>query len=191
MDHELGLYGGLIMSRRMRWGFLFLSALVAACVAYGQIRSATITGTVTDPSGATVAGAQVTVTEQQTSVSNTTKTTEAGIFTIPYLPAGTYTVTVTATGFADYRLTGLTLGAGQTIRSDAGLKLATVGTAVEVAAQAAAIQTDSSSVQSAIDSKAIDILPNPTSNPLYYAALQPGVVSRLTSTDTTTMDSFG
>ena len=98
-----------IMSRSVRWGVLFLLAVLAVGIAYGQIRSATITGTVTDASGGVIAGAQVTVTEQQTAISNTTKTTEAGVFTVPYLPAGTYTVAITAQGFADYRLTGASL----------------------------------------------------------------------------------
>jgi hypothetical protein len=179
------------MSTRVRWGVLFLLALLTVAVAYGQIRSATITGSVTDASGGLVAGAQVTVTEQGTAISNTTKTTETGLFTVPYLPAGAYTVRIAAQGFAEYKVTGLDLGTGQTFRSDVQLKLATVGTAVEVSAQTATIQSDSSTVQGSIESRVIDILPNPTSNPLYYAFLQAGVVPRVQSQNTTTVDSFG
>ncbi len=145
----------------------------------------------TDGSGAVVPGAQVTVTEQETAISNETKATDAGLYTIPYLPAGTYALSIKASGFAEYKVTGLAIGTGQVVRSDAQLKVATVGQAVEVSAQAVSIQTDSSAVQSSIESRAIDILPNPTNNPLYYATLQAGVVPRLTTTDTTTQDSFG
>ncbi|MEO8592663.1 MAG: TonB-dependent receptor [Candidatus Solibacter sp.] len=176
---------------RLRQGVLFLLFLSAAGVVYGQIRSATITGTVTDASGGLIAGAQVTITENETAISNTTKTTEGGAFTLPYLPAGTYTVAIAAPGFATHKLTGLAVATGQTVRSDAQLKLAALGTAVEVTSTAVAIQTDSSTVQSSIDSKVIDILPNPTSNPIYYAFLQAGVVPRVQTADTTSIQSFG
>ncbi|MEO8592385.1 MAG: TonB-dependent receptor [Candidatus Solibacter sp.] len=179
------------MSSRTRLGVLVLSACIAATVAFGQIRSATITGAVTDASGAVIAGAEVTVTEQQTAISNTTKTTDSGSFTVPYLPAGTYAVAIKVTGFADYRVTGLTVTTGQTVRQDAQMKLATLGSAVEVTASAQQIQTDSSTVQGSITSQAIDIVPNPTSNPLYYAFLQAGVVPRVQAANTTTTDSFG
>src|SRR4051812_3224447 len=112
------------MSKRVRYGVLYLLVLAVVGAAYGQIRSATITGTVTDASGGILPGAQVVVTEQQTGISNTTKTTEAGAYTVPYLPAGTYTLTIQASGFADYKLTGVNMSTGQTLRSDAQLKLA-------------------------------------------------------------------
>ncbi len=179
------------MSRWARWCVLFLLALVTMVVAYAQIRSATITGTVTDASGAVLAGAQVMVTEQQTAITNTTKTTEAGAFAVPYLPSGAYTVVVKAPGFADYKVTGIAVTTGQTVRADAQLKLATLGTAVEVSAQGVTIQTDSSTVQSSVESKAIDILPNPTSNPMYYAFLQAGVMPRVATNDTTSIQAFG
>ena len=65
-----------------------------------QIRSGTITGTVTDPSGALVADATVVVTNAGTNVASSTKTTTAGDYTVPYLEAGTYTISVTKAGFA-------------------------------------------------------------------------------------------
>src|SRR5689334_10076899 len=106
------------MKRNVRSQLLTILALLICGVAYGQIRSSTITGIVTDASNAVVVGAKVTVTEQQTAISNSTVTSEAGFFTVPYLPAGSYTVSITAPGFADYKLTGLDIGTGQTIRSD-------------------------------------------------------------------------
>lgn len=180
------------MSRgRVRWSVLISLVLLAAGLAYGQIRSSTITGTITDASGGVVAGAEVVATNEETGTSSTTKTTEAGVFTIPYLQAGNYTVAVKATGFAGYRQTGLHVSTAQTARADVALHLATVGTAVEVSAAEIIIQTDSSTVQSAIASRTIDILPNPTSNPLYYVFLQPGVVPRPQALDTTGISSFG
>jgi hypothetical protein len=135
------------MSRTRLLPVLFLLAVLTACIAYGQIRSATITGTVTDATGAVVPRAQVIVTEQETAVSSRTLTTESGSFTVPYLPAGTYTTTINAPGFAEYKVSGIVVTTGQTVRSDAQLKLAAVGASVEVQALAATIQTDSSTVQ--------------------------------------------
>ena len=179
------------MFRRAPRLFLFAAGLLAACVAYGQIRSATITGSVTDAAGAMIPRAQVTVTEQETAISYKTITTDSGSFSVPYLPSGTYTASIVAPGFAEYKLTGIVVTTGQTVRADAQLKLATVGATVEVSAQAAQIQTDSSTVQGSVTSRAIDILPNPTSNPLYYAFLQAGVVPRVQAADTTGTNSFG
>ena len=179
------------MYRRAPGAVLFALGLFAGGLAYGQIRSATITGTVTDAAGAMVPRAQVTVTEQETAISYKTVTTESGAFTAPYLPAGTYTASIVAPGFAEYKVNGIVVTTGQTVRQDAQLKVATLGSAVEVSAQAAQIQTDSSTVQGAITAKAIDILPNPTSNPLYYAFLQAGVVPRVQAADTTGTSSFG
>ena len=179
------------MSRTTLRGVLVLLAALTAGVAFGQIRSATITGTVTDATGAVVPHAQVTVTELETAISTKSLTTDSGSFTLPYLPAGTYTATISAPGFAEYKVSGIVVATGQTIRSDAQLKLAAVGASVEVQAEAATIQTDSSTVQGTISAKAIDILPNPTSNPLYYAFLQAGVVPRVQAADTTGTNSFG
>src|SRR5690242_10835186 len=61
--------------------------------------NAAITGTVTDPSGAVVSGAQVTVTQQATSVKRTTTTNASGAYTIPSIPPATYSVTYEAAGF--------------------------------------------------------------------------------------------
>ena len=177
--------------KRARGSVLILLGLLAACIAYGQIRSATVTGTVTDPAGAVVQGAEVVVTNSDTGITDTTKSTGAGQYTVPYLPAGTYTVVVSMPGFAPYRQTGVAMATGRTVRVDVSLKVAAVGTTVEVQSQSMQIQTDSTTLQSAISSSMIDILPNPTSNPMYYAFLQPGVVARSGGTDTTNTGSFG
>src|SRR3954452_15695899 len=113
------------MSRTTLRG-LFVAAVLTVGMAYGQIRSATITGTVTDASGAVVPHAQVVITEQETAISSKTLTTDSGVFTVPYLPADTYTANVSAPGFAEYKVSGIVVTTGQTVRSDAQLKLAAV-----------------------------------------------------------------
>jgi hypothetical protein len=177
-----------------RWklpGSLLLLGFVFTSFSHAQIRSAAITGTVTDASGAVVPGAEVTVTNQATNIATTAITTGAGLYTAPYLPAGNYTVAVTARGFAPYREVDIALSTAQTVRVDVVLRVGTMEQSVEVVATAMQLQVDNSTVSGAVQTEMIDALPNITQNPLYYAALQPGVVPANASLDTTGLNSFG
>src|SRR5205085_9664100 len=78
-------------------GLFFVFLCVSLC--FGQNGLSRISGRVTDPSGAVVAGALVTARNEQTGVTYTQKTTDAGLYTFPSLPAGPYSVTVEAPGF--------------------------------------------------------------------------------------------
>jgi hypothetical protein len=140
------------------------AALSLAATASAQIRPATITGAVTDQSGAVAANAEVVMTNSGTNVS--------------------------VAGFVPFRETGLAIATGQTARVNVNLKAGTVRATVEVAAQAAQIQSvqmqaDSSAVTNATDAQVINDIPNVTQNPLFYAMLQNGVQPRNeTSTST-------
>jgi hypothetical protein len=179
------------MSGRRAAIIAFVLSIVFTSTLFSQIRSATITGTVRDATGAVVPDAAVEVTEQETGITTSVKTTAAGVFTAPYLAAGTYTVSVKKPGFVVYKQTGVAVAVNQTVRIDVDLKTGGVEQTVEVTAQAAQIQTDSSTVQGAVESKVINALPNPTDNPLYYALFQAGVAPRSASGDTTSLNSFG
>jgi hypothetical protein len=168
-----------------------LLQLTAVCLVYGQIRSGTITGSVKDASGAVVANAAVSIVNQETNINANATTNESGQFTFPYLSAGPYTLTVNAPGFVVFKETGINVTTAQTVRVDAALKVTTIETTVEVEAQAATIQTDSTSVTGAVLARAIDAIPNVTQNPLYYAFLQNGVQPRNAATATTGDNSFG
>jgi hypothetical protein len=159
--------------------------------AHAQIRSGTITGTVTDSSKAVVPGAPVVVTNQDTNVAEETTTTSEGLFTVTYLPAGNYTVSVTLPGFAVFRRTGIVVQTAQTVRVPVELAVSQVGETVEVAAEAPQLQTDRTSVSGAIGAELIDALPNITQNPLAYAFLQGGAVPRNAAADTSSLNSFG
>src|ERR1700730_10966148 len=101
-----------------------------------QIRSGTITGSVVDPSGALVADADVVATNTGTNVSSSTKTTSAGVYTVPYLEAGTYLISITKAGFETFEATGVRIESSQTARVDAMLRLGSTGTKIEVVATA-------------------------------------------------------
>jgi trimeric autotransporter adhesin len=179
------------MSREARNSTLIVLALAFTSLVHAQIRSATITGSVTDATGAVIPGADVVVTNQETGIGNNTRTTGAGQFTVPYLPAGTYTVSVSAAGFAPYRETGIALATSENRRIEAQLKVGTLDSAVEVTAQAARIQTESTTVQGAVQSEVIAAIPNISANPISYALLQAGVQPRNATADTTSSNSFG
>lgn len=180
----------LLKGLRVSSSVLLLGILIAS-LGYGQIRSGAITGTVTDATGAVVPGVQVVVTNQETNVETTAVTTDAGLYTAPYLPAGTYTVSVNAPGFAPYRERDIPLATAQTARIDITLRVGSLEQAVEVVATAMQLQTASSTVSGGVETQMIDVLPNITQNPLFYAALQPGVVASNATQDTTGLSSFG
>ena len=157
-----------------------LAVLIAICLSAGtgvaQVKSSAITGIVTDASGALVANATVVVTNEQTNVAFQSKSNGAGEYTVPYLEAGRYSVTVTEAGFQTYRKTGIILETATTVRVDVALVTGTVTTTVEVKANAVALQTENATVQGAVSTNIIEAIPNINKNPLYYATLQAGVV---------------
>src|SRR5260370_210479 len=81
-----------------------LTALLLLSPASSQTVTGSISGQVTDPSGAVIVGANVTAENAATSVQTSAKTNAAGVYTIRFLPIGTYTVTVDATGFIPQRV---------------------------------------------------------------------------------------
>src|SRR5258708_4600762 len=95
------------------------TGLASACLlfcgltSFGQTTTATITGTVTDPSGAVVPSAKVLVTSEAEGSVRDMLTGPTGVFTAPNLTVGRYRLQVTAAGFASYELTGVTLSANQ------------------------------------------------------------------------------
>ena len=163
--------------RGMRSLFVVLVGFVLlAGSALGQVKSSAITGAVTDPSGALVPNADVVVVNQQTNIQVAVKTNTAGEYAVPYLESGQYSVTVKAQGFRTFRKTDIVMGSGTTLRVDVALVTGSLETTIEVKADAIALQTESATVQGAVDQNIIQNIPNINNNPLYYATLQAGVV---------------
>jgi hypothetical protein len=106
--------------------------LLAAAGVSAQTFRGTILGTVTDPSGAVIAGAKVTVKNLGTGLERTTETSADGSYSLPELPIGTYTVTVTQSGFQTFVATGVNVDVATERRVDAPLKPGEVSTKVEV-----------------------------------------------------------
>jgi hypothetical protein len=134
---------------------MFLLSLIMTPGASAQGITGSITGTVTDQTGATVSGATVTVRELATNAEHTAITSDAGSYTVPQLPPGRYTITITKGSFKSYKQTDVTLLIDQTAQIDAQLSLGAANETIEVTSVPPVIQTEASSVGSVIDSQAI------------------------------------
>jgi hypothetical protein len=116
---------------RMTQRSLLALALLASALTYGAVKG-TILGTVTDPTGAVVANAKVTVRSEGTNFTREATTDASGNFTAPDLAPGTYSVTFEASGFKRAVYSGLTLRVDQKLRVDAALAVGQVVETVEV-----------------------------------------------------------
>ncbi len=117
----------------MRSRIILAFVLLAALSLSAQTFRGTILGTVTDPSGAVIAGAKVTAKNAGTGLERTTDTSADGSYSVPELPIGTYTVTVTQPGFQTFVASGVAVDVASERRVDASLKTGEVSTKVEVA----------------------------------------------------------
>jgi hypothetical protein len=155
-----------------------LLVILLACVpaALSQGITGTITGTVTDPTGAVIAGATVTITQTETNAVHTVTTSDAGTYTVPQLPSGHYTVKVDKDFFKGFKQSAITLSIDQIVQVNAQLAVGSKQDTVEVTATAPVIQKDDSSVGSVIDSQAIQNTPlNGRLSIVGLIALAPGV----------------
>lgn len=139
---------------------LFVFALLPGA-AFGQSVFGTIAGNVTDASGAAIVGAKVVTTNPATSFVRDTTTNSAGIYTVPDVLPGTYTITITMAGFQTYTSTGVVVTVQAITRMDAALVIGGVSENVTVSAQAATLQTDRVDVVSDIGSQLLDNAPVP------------------------------
>jgi len=142
-----------------------------------QVQNGQFSGTVTDPSGASVSDAKVTVTNQATNLSVTTTTNGAGFYTVKELPIGTYKINVEAQGFKTYSDSNVVLNAGQIAKVDAKLQLGQTREVVEVTGQEVAVQTDDPKLSSTIGAEQISNLPVNGRNVFDLMQLAPGAVN--------------
>src|SRR5580698_4417841 len=140
--------------------FCMLSSLAMMPFAGAQdVQSATVVGTVTDPTGAVVPNAAITLMNTATNVAAHATTNAEGAFYIPFQPAGTYTLTIDATGFKKYMQIGIVLEIGQTPRFDVRMDVGTTSQQVEVTASTPLLATDNAVVGGTLDAKEIHDVP--------------------------------
>ena len=126
--------------------------------AWGQNAQGTIVGHVTDPSGAIVPGAKITVTDLTTGLSRTLVTNASGDFTVAALDPGNYSVTAEASGFSQ-QTTSITLEVEQTLRQDFKLAVGSVSATVQVSAATQMLHTDDTTIGQVLQADTIQNLP--------------------------------
>ena len=152
---------------------------MAALLACGHLTaqsSSSLTGTVTDASGAVIAGAAVVCRNSQTGLTYSAKTSPDGMVRFPDLPIGTYEITVSHPGFEQLVRTGLTLLTGRSVDLHLQLQVGAEQQRIEVRAPAPVVQPTSSEVQVSIDSRSMRDLPLNGRNPLQLVTLSAGSV---------------
>ena len=146
--------------RNMQFLGVLLIALAACLASFAQSISGDLSGTVYDASGAIVPNATVVAKNDATGVESSTASTAAGEYHLSNLPPGTYTVTVTATGFTKAQLRGLAVTLNKITTANVKLDVGTNVETVEVTAAAAAIDTTTASVQTSFATASLADLPS-------------------------------
>lgn len=160
----------------MRTRGLLVFVLLAVAGLSAQTFRGTILGTITDPSGAVVAGAKVTAKNTGTGLERSTETSGDGSYSIPELPIGTYNVTVTQQGFQTFVTTGVTVDVATERRVDAALKTGEITTKVEVSAdQLPMVETTTNTLGGVLTAETVQNMPVNGRDYTKLIYLNPGV----------------
>ena len=166
-----------MVKNRLFLNVLLLSTLGAFSLTAQVSSGGAILGTVTDPSGAVVPGAEVTVTNNATGQKLTSTSSASGYFDFEQLLAATYEVTITKTGFQKYSVERITVDPGSRVQLNSTLTVGSEATAITVQGEAVAVETASSESGGVIQSKQIDNFQLNGRNFAMLAILVPGVNS--------------
>ena len=161
-------------------GLVFVALVAMLCSAnpaWGQDITATITGTVSDSSGAPIVGAAVTAKNTDRGTVHTTQTNETGGYNILRISVGTYDLRVEMKGFQTSLVPSVTLVLNQTARIDIQMKVGQVTQTVEVTSEAPILKTDTTEVSTLIDAATNEALPLATRNYVQLTLLSPGAVT--------------
>src|SRR4051794_11935488 len=158
-----------------------LLALSLSAFAVAQTTSSRITGTITDPAGSAIPGANITATNIDTNVGFKTVTGAQGEYAIPALPAATYKLTVSATGFRTGVVTDVKLDAAVPATVNVKLEVGSVTETIEVTGTSDVVQSASATVSSTLVGRQLVELPTTTRNLLELVITQPGTQTPGTS----------
>ena len=159
---RLASFGGVL---------LWLSA-----TAYAQVDTATITGNVTDPTGASVVGARIRAINQANGLDYRAVAGDSGVYVLTALPIGVYDLEVSSDGFQTIRRRGITLSAGTRAKVDVQLALGQVSEVVEVSGQIPLLESETSNLGQVIENRTITQMPLNGRNYQDLAVLSVGVL---------------
>src|SRR5690348_14955740 len=171
-----------IMKGRARYLLNGILVVVLFC-AFGavsgqaQINRANLNGTVTDPSGASVPGADVQVVAPDTGFKRDTTTGSSGVYSLSSLPTGTYNLTVSAKGFKIFNVTNIQLSVGETRTQNAQLAVGSATTMVQVKAAPQALKTNNAELGTVIQSNQVEDIPLNGRDWATLMTLAPGAVN--------------
>ncbi len=166
--------------RKLHFEWLLLApvAMVFASgpTAFGQAVTGSITGYITDPSGAAIPSATVTATAAQTNVATARATDSSGMYLITNLLPGSYTIKVEAKGFKAFSRVGVRLDVGGTVRTDAALELGEVTQQISVEGRAVTLETEKTDVSREFSTQEVESLPVINQNVTNLFLLTPGAI---------------
>lgn len=160
-------------------------AIVAITSAFAQTAvTGKIVGTILDPSGAAVTGAIVTVQSTGTNLSRQAVTDSNGMYTVPLIPPGNYSVTVSANGFKTGTAPSVAVAVTETATANMTLELGQANQTISVESSAEMVNTESATLGHVVGEKAVRDLPLTNRNYTQILALSPGVASAVTNAAT-------
>jgi hypothetical protein len=163
--------------RRLQFCLAVFAVLALSFSALAQVQNGQFAGTVTDPSGAAIANAKVTVKNPSTDLSESAVTNSSGNYTIKELPIGTYNLTVEAAGFKTVSNNGVTVNAGTIAHVDVKLQIGKASEVVEVTGAASDVNTEDSKLATTVSSAQINNLPLNGRNVFDLMQLSAGAVN--------------
>src|SRR3954468_5790187 len=172
-------------------GSVFGSVLFLAVSALGQETRATLSGTITDSTGAALAGANLRLLNTQTGVESRTESSQVGQYHFLYVNPGDYRLTIEMRGFRTLVREGIALATGQAATLDVALQLGTQAETVTVVGEAPLIEAEKADRGMVVERANVAELPIITRTPVLLATLAPGVTNTVTRYDWTPFSNSG
>lgn len=164
-------------------GFMLLMVGFLAALAWTQTSTTSLRGTIADPKGAVIPGAQVTLTNSSIGFSRTTKTSDQGFYQFLEVPPATYTLTIKTLGFGTLQIENVVLLVNTPATLNQALKVQKVTETVQVESRAPLVNTEDASIGHAFTADQMMSLPFEGRDPVSILSLQPGVLYTGNSTD--------
>src|ERR1700686_2448953 len=163
--------------KRLQFCLAVFAILALTFSAFAQVQNGQFTGTVSDPTGAAIANAKVTVTNPATDLNLSTTTNSSGNYTVKEVPPGTYKIAVEAPGFKTVSNAGVTANGGTIAHVDFKMLIGKASEVIEVTGEVAAVNTEDSKLATTVSSTQINNLPLNGRNVFDLMQLSAGAVN--------------